>query len=125
MRARCDSSERDDFDRYGGRGITVCDRWRASFANFYVDLGPKPTPKHSLDRIDNNGPYSPENCRWATWKTQRINQRRTTLVEWNGRTQTLKDWAREIGISYTCLHQRRRAGWSTHRMFTESRHRNS
>ncbi len=73
---RCYRAKRKDFSRYGGRGIRVCDRWRYSFANFYADMGPRPSPKHSIDRIDTNGHYEPDNVRWATAREQRMNQRR-------------------------------------------------
>ena len=76
MIRRCTDQRRRDYPRYGGRGISVCARWRCSFTAFLSDLGMKPTPRHSIDRINNDGHYTPENCRWATASTQRRNQRR-------------------------------------------------
>jgi hypothetical protein len=74
MRKRCVNPRNKKFKHYGGRGIRVCERWD-SFANFYADLGPRPSPLHSLDRIDNDGNYESGNCRWATRSEQRRNQR--------------------------------------------------
>lgn len=75
MKNRCYNKNHKDFQNWGARGIIVCDRWLSSFENFIEDMGMKPTPKHSIDRIDNDGNYEPGNCRWATAKEQRANQR--------------------------------------------------
>lgn len=75
MKARCGNPNHVGYPRYGGRGISVCDRWSGSFSVFLADMGRKPTPKHSIDRIDVNGDYEPANCRWATAKEQSANKR--------------------------------------------------
>jgi hypothetical protein len=72
---RCENPKNPGFKHYGGRGITVCERWRLSFLDFLADMGPRPSPQHSLDRINNDGNYEPGNCRWATAAEQRRNQR--------------------------------------------------
>lgn len=75
MKKRCLNHAHHKYPEYGGRGIVVCDRWRNSFENFILDMGPKPSPQHSLDRIDNDGPYDKDNCRWATSIEQSRNRR--------------------------------------------------
>jgi hypothetical protein len=76
LKERCLNPNNKDWKDYGGRGISVCERWLGSFAGFIADMGPRPSPKHSIDRIDVNGNYEPGNCRWADPVTQRNNQRR-------------------------------------------------
>ncbi len=83
MKKRCYRAANKDFANYGGRGITVCDRWRQSFAAFASDMGPKPTPAHSIDRINNDGNYEPSNCRWATVAEQHANKRNPRPCERN------------------------------------------
>lgn len=98
MRERCSKQDHHAYKDYGGRGINVCDRWKNNFDNFIDDMGLKPTPKHTLDRVDNNKDYSPENCRWATMKEQCNNRRSCVFVEYNGEIKTLSQWADVLGI---------------------------
>lgn len=84
------------YSRYGGRGITVCDRW-LSFENFYADMGDRPSPDHSLDRVDNNGPYSPENCRWATLEEQNNNKVNNRFASVGGIAMTFARASRALG----------------------------
>lgn len=111
MLNRCRNPRVKSYADYGGRGIAVCERWRSDFAAFYADMGPRPSPSHSIDRIDNNGPYSPENCRWSTPAQQAINTRRNRRVSLNGKTQTLSQWASDMGVTAKVLRGRlRRSG---------------
>lgn len=109
---RCFNEDSDNYRHYGGRGITVCDRWK-SFANFYEDMGPRPSLKHSIDRKDNNGNYEPSNCRWATPKEQGRNRRISYLVEHDGETKCVAEWAEHYGLSPTVLYGRLvQLGWT-------------
>jgi len=111
MLGRCLYPKNKKYADYGGRGIIVCERWR-KFENFLADMGCKPTPRHTLDRKDSDGDYTPENCCWATRATQSRNTRRTRWVTHAGRTQCLQDWANELGIPPGTLSSRLDRGWS-------------
>lgn len=116
MKDRCYNHTSKAYANYGGRGITVCERWM-TFQNFYADMG-DPPPGRSLDRIDNSKGYSPKNCRWATRKEQNTNQRSNVLIEFDGRTQTLSEWAKEKGIHRVTLRSRLNRGVPVERLFT-------
>jgi hypothetical protein len=109
---RCTYVKQNNFHLYGGRGIKVCERWLNSFEAFFADMGPRPSEKHSLDRIDTNGSYSPENCRWVTWVGQNNNRRNNRVFTHDGKTQTMAQWATECGIPLKILSQRLRRGKS-------------
>lgn len=115
MIARCDDPSRKFYYRYGGRGIGVCDRWReerTGFANFYADLGPRPGPGYSVERVDNDGDYEPGNVKWATKTEQARNTRRNHVIEIDGRAQCIAAWAQELGIRPQIISTRLRRGWS-------------
>lgn len=117
MRDRCQNPNSSNFADWGGRGITVCERWQ-SFENFYADMGARPSPRHSIDRIDNDGPYTSENCRWATQSQQSRNTRRTALITFNERTQARDDWAEETGLPGPTIQRRLDRGWSVEKALT-------
>lgn len=106
---RCNNPRSPAYERYGGRGIKVCERWQ-KFENFLEDVGRRPSSGHSIDRRDNDGDYCPENCRWATRIEQSNNTRRNILLTAHGKTQTLKQWSVELGINYGTLWSRHDAG---------------
>lgn len=103
MKSRCKPEYKQAKDYYL-RGIRVCDRW-GSFENFFADMGPKPDPRFSLDRIDNDGPYRADNCRWADYRTQRLNSRRRIDVELDGEILNLQDAAERIGVTPSAIYQ--------------------
>lgn len=98
------------FKHYGGRGITRCERW-SSFENFLEDMGLKPSPKHSLERKNNELGYSPENCCWATPKEQAANTRNTVRTTYKGETKCIREWSELTGLNYGTLHSRIKRGW--------------
>lgn len=120
MIQRCTNPKARWYHRYGGRGITVCQLWRDSFQSFYDDMGEAPTGR-SLDRIDNDGHYQKDNCRWAT-RTEQIRNRQTTrMLTLDGQTLSLPAWAEKIGMSRKMLERRIRDGWTTEKALTASK----
>ncbi len=119
MIARCEHQWGAGYENYGGRGIRVCEQWRHDFNRFLVDMGERPSPELSIDRIDNNKGYSPDNCRWATVAEQSNNKRSNLVVEINGRRQTTSEWAREIGIKPSLVFSRIHQGWDPVQALTE------
>lgn len=110
MIKRCENPESKDWPNYGGRGIAVCERWRQDFQNFLTDMGERPSPSHSLDRIKNELGYEPGNVRWATRQEQNSNTRRNRLLTHDGRTQTLTAWASESGLHHVTIIRRLKRG---------------
>jgi len=98
MRQRCTNPNAANYNSYGGRGISVCERWNL-FSNFIADMGPAPTDKHTLDRVDGTGSYTPENCRWADVKTQQNNRRNAVKIQAFGEELSIAQWARKTGLS--------------------------
>lgn len=117
IKERCYGNSKDAVN-YKERGIKVCQRWLDSFENFYADMGDRPSSNHSIDRINNDGNYCPENCRWATKEQQMLNQRRTLRATHQGETKTLKEWADIVGIHYNCLRARKLKGWTDEKILT-------
>lgn len=111
MHNRCSNPRDRGYANYGGRGITVCQKW-ASFEQFYDDMGARPSSRHSIDRIDNDGPYTPGNCRWATATEQQRNRRCNKLLSHEGRTMPLSAWAEAAGLSFATLNSRLKRGWN-------------
>lgn len=115
MVSRCHNKNVHNYKDYGGRGIYVCDRWRITgggFMAFLTDMGERPSDEHSIDRIDNNGPYSPDNCRWADKETQVNNKQDSRKIEHNGQVKTLAQWAKVIGLTRKSIALRLDRGWS-------------
>lgn len=98
MKNRCYDVKNNHYKSYGGRGIIVCDSWLESFNNFFFDMGIKPSPKHSLDRIDVNGSYCKENCKWSTNEEQARNKRGNVWLEINGEKLIVQDWAKKFNV---------------------------
>lgn len=120
MLMRCHNPKKRSFADYGARGIIVCDRWRESFAAFYADMGQRPSPAHTIERRNNDGPYEPSNCYWATRATQNANTRKNHRLTVNGETHHLAEWARRSGLSHATIIRRLSLGWSIERTLTEA-----
>lgn len=120
IKKRCYNKESKSYPNYGGRGIIVCDRWldkENGFKNFLEDMGRKPSPKHSIDRIDVDGNYCPENCRWATHEEQSDNKRNTIYLVNNGERKSLNQWAKFYDVPILRVRSRYHAGFDFDRIF--------
>jgi hypothetical protein len=117
MIARCKNPNRHDWDRYGGRGITVCERW-LKYENFAQDMGPRPSADHSIERRENNGNYEPSNCYWATREEQGANKRNNVLLTLGNETLNLAQWSRRVRVGEGCLRKRMKRGWPDERVLT-------
>jgi CDGSH-type Zn-finger protein len=105
MIARCGKSTHKAYKNYGARGIVVSDEWK-DFANFFEDMGKRPSLKHTLDRIDNSKNYCKENCRWATWNEQARNKRTNNNITFKGKTMCITDWAKTLNLTPASLYKR-------------------
>lgn len=119
MRSRCYNKNLAHYKNYGAKGIVVCDRWLESFQNFFDDMGKKPSPKHSIERLDSRGNYCPENCVWADRITQNNNTSRNHWLLVNGERKTIAQWARARGISKNTIMKRLRSGWAQEKAVNE------
>lgn len=112
MKTRCYNPNSVGFARYGGRGIFICDEWLHSFQTFYHDMGPRPSSSHTIERLDNDGPYSKANCVWATRKQQNRNKENSRRITYKGETLSLAEWTERLGASESFLKARLKRGWS-------------
>lgn len=124
MRARCERKTERNYKYYGGRGIRVCNRWRhgengkTGFECFFADMGQRPTPGHSIERLDNDGNYSPDNCAWRTQQDQCRNTRRNHYLTFRGTTLCLQAWSERIGVGAPTIRRRLKLGWSVAKALT-------
>lgn len=118
LRMRCNNPGNNRYALYGARGIRVCARWEEDFLNFLEDMGRRPSPDHSIDRVNNDGDYTPDNCRWATRKEQCRNRRSSKFLSFKGETKTVAEWSELLGVSQGTLHARMKAGWAVEAALT-------
>lgn len=117
MKQRCNNPGSDGYYRYGGRGIKVCKEWEQDFSQFVYDMGERPSSKHTLERIDNDGPYCKENCRWADWKEQTRNKASNRWLEYGNESLCITDWAERLGVSTMLIHARLKKGLTVEQCF--------
>ena len=122
MKKRCCDKRCPDYPDYGGRGISICRRWQ-SFENFLKDMGLKPSPRHSIERKNVNGNYTPSNCKWGTPKEQASNRRSTRLLTFRGEACTMTEWGRRFNLDHTTIRRRINAGWSVKSALLTPSHR--
>lgn len=124
IHTRCYNPKSKSFSRYGAKGIVMSDVWRDSFEAFYRDMGPRPSPRHSVERVQNHLGYSADNCVWATLSEQARNKSTSIRYTLEGVTKTLKEWASDVGLDYHAAYWRHQQGWTIDRIInTPSRKR--
>jgi hypothetical protein len=121
MHTRCTNSKENHWDRYGGRGIKVCERWSGpgGFENFLADMGERPSARHQIDRKENDGDYEPGNCHWVLSKVNNRNRGNNRILEFQGERLCLAEWAERLGISHVVILKRLQAGYSIERALTQ------
>jgi hypothetical protein len=120
MKQRCLRPSHPLYYLYGARGITVCERW-LKYENFLADMGKRPPGQLTIERIDNDGPYSPENCRWATYKEQANNRRNTKFLTFQGETRPVQEWIEQLGLPASTVWNRIARGWPTEKVLSSSK----
>lgn len=118
IKQRCHNEKHSHYSYYGGRGIKVCDRWMKSFENFLIDMGKKPSIKHTIDRKNSNGNYTPKNCRWATRKEQMNNTSWNVFIKYKGVTKSQTEWSELLGLHYNTIKYRLRNKWPMDKVLT-------
>lgn len=117
MKQRCNNPKHEAYARYGGRGIKICERWE-SFQNFMEDMGPRPGPEYSIERLNNDLGYEPSNCKWATRTEQSRNTRNNRRLTYNGETLCVSEWAERFGLHHNRITKRLESGWSVEEALT-------
>lgn len=123
IKRRCNNESDVRFNDYGGRGISIDESWAVSFERFISDMGIRPSPRHQIDRIDNNGDYEPSNCRWATRKENARNKRNNVVLSARGMSMCVSEWSEILGVSQGVISARIRRGWSEERALFGDRHK--
>lgn len=118
MKTRCSNPNTGYHHRYGGRAIGICPEWQESFLQFYADVGSRPSSGHTLERVDNDRGYEPDNVEWRTWKQQAQNRETNRRLTLDGETRTLAEWAETLGIKESTIYKRLKMGWSVGRALT-------
>jgi hypothetical protein len=121
IKSRCTRPSSAAFHKYGAKGVTVCDRW-LTFANFFEDMGPRPSPQHTIDRIDGSKGYEPGNCRWATPTQQQRNLKNNVRITHDGRSLTAGEWSQVVGLKEKTIYSRVSLGWTPEDALTKPLH---
>jgi hypothetical protein len=117
MKRRCYKYGNRHYKNYGGRGITMCEKWKNSFESFYEDMGPKPGKEYSIERNEVDGNYEPGNCRWATRFEQARNKRNNIWVEYKGEKKIIKDWGKQFNMHYQTIKKKLERGMTPEQIF--------